>query len=274
MLLPWTTPGKMMRWVRRQRPLIFQRCLLTCIHIAHKYRLYKRLSKNPNLAHNKNDEFPPQPTTPSRSTRPKDPKSVFLSKRLVEPTAPLAAFNPFSPQKNQKGKEKERSPILGGPRHNLFGTFGSTSSSEDRRLSPNPFPPLQASSSTPPSRTWPTPAFTSAVSRARKRLRGEPVSPSPNKEKRRRLLSQNTNPFPRVKLDAQDSDDDIEAADVDSSFVDNSPVKASNTGKLFPKLFTESSLPSNDLFGIKSNHQVGRPHKTLSLRSKIGRAHV
>ena len=264
-LLPWTTSRIMTQWVRHQRP--FERCLLTCIDIAHKYRLYKRLCKMPHTAPGKKDELP-RPMTPPGSTRPKDPQSVFLSKRPVEPTAPLAAFNPFSPQKKKKGKEKEQFPIYGDPCRNLFGTFASSSSSENRSLSTNPFPPIQASSSTPPSRIPLTPAPTTPVSRARKRLRGEPVSPSPNKDKRRRLLSQNTNPFPRMKPDARDSDNDIEVVDADSSFVDNSPVKASNTCKLFPKLFTESSLPPNDLFVIKSNAQVGRSHKTLPLQSK------
>jgi hypothetical protein len=59
----------------------------------------------------------------------------------------------------------------------------------------------------------------------------------------------------------------METTDADLSFVDNSPVKAPVGGKLFPKLFTESSLPQTDLFGIKSKHQVGRPVKRLSLQS-------
>lgn len=80
---------------------------------------------------------------------------------------------------------------------------------------------------------------TSAVSRARKRLRGEPVSPSPIKDKRRRIASQTTIPFPRLTLDAPSSDDDKDApAEADSSFVDNSPVKPS-TNKFFPRLFQE-----------------------------------
>lgn len=93
---------------------------------------------------------------------------------------------------------------------------------------------------------------TSAVSRARKRLRGEPVSPSPNKDKRRRVLSQTTLPFPRLNLDAPSSDEEEEPQEGDSSFVDNSPVKSASTGKLFPSLFEEKLVPM-DLFGVKSN---------------------
>lgn len=109
-----------------------------------------------------------------------------------------------------------------------------------------------------------------AVSRARKRLRGEPVSPSPNKDKRRRVLSQTTLPFPRLNLDAQSSDEDEEPHEGDSSFVDNSPVKSTSAGKLFPALFEETLVPM-DLFGVKSNlglsnyNSSSQPHKVSSV---------
>src|SRR5258708_1144018 len=245
-------------------------CLPT--HLANKYRLYKRLCK---LATNSiviQKEIPTRLTTPPRSTRPKDPSSALLSRsRPVEPTAPLTAYNPFSPQKKRRGKAKEHSPETGGPRRD---SSSSASSSEGRSISPTPFLPIGASSSSHSSEIFIPPGPPSAVSRARKRLRGEPVSPSPNKEKRRRVLSQNMNPFPRINLDPQDSGDDLAVSDEDSSFVDNSPVKASVGGKLCPKVFPESSLPSTDLFGIKSKPQVGRPDKRVSSQSNQQAAHT
>jgi hypothetical protein len=248
------------------------------INLANKYRLYKRLCKvsaNSNVVQKEKDEISPRPATPPRSTRLKDPTSGLLSRsRLIEPAAPLAAFNPFSPQKKRRGKEKELSLEIEDPRRSLFGKSGSTSSSEGRSLSPNPFPPIEASSSTHSSELSVPPAPTSAVSRARKRLRGEPVSPSPNKEKRRRVLSQNANPFPRINMDARDSDDDAEVSDADLSFVDNSPVKVLVGGKVFPKLFTESSPPPTDLFGIKSKPQVGRLDKRASFQSNQKAIHT
>jgi len=217
-------------------------------------------------------EIPTRFATPPRSTCHKDPSFALLSRsRPVEPTAPLAAYNPFSPQKKRRGKEKELSPGIGGPRHNLSSP---TSSSEGRSISPTPFPPIGASFSSLSSELCIPPAPPSAVSRARKRLRGEPVSPSPSKEKRRRVLSQNANPFPRINMDPQDNNDDVAVSDEDSSFVDNSPVKASVGGKLFPKLFTENSLPSIDLFGIKSKPQARGPNKRVSSQSNQQATHT
>ncbi|CAA7268001.1 unnamed protein product [Cyclocybe aegerita] len=221
--------------------------------IAAKYKLYKKLSKaappsTVNAPEKSKSSTPP--STPPRSTRPKDAHTLLLSKpRAIQPTAPLAAFNPFSPQKKQKGKEKEKNSnnLAELPRTNLFGKLQSTPRRK-RGLSPDPFPPIrpEPKSSTASMSIFSLalpPAPTSAVSRARKRLRGEPVSPSPNKDKRRRVTSQTTLPFPRLNLEAPGSDDegdDADVAEADSSFVDNSPVKVSRAGKLFPQLFEES----------------------------------
>ncbi|KAF8973595.1 hypothetical protein BDZ97DRAFT_1912076 [Flammula alnicola] len=229
--------------------------------IADKYKLYKRFSKaaassNTSQIVNSN----PPPSTPPRTTRPREPSSILLSKsRAVEPTAPLATFNPFSPQKKGKGKEREQNPVnrIDESRSNPFGKSQSTSRTQRQKLSPDPFPPIQptrasfSTSSSSFSLIVP-PEPTSAVSRARKRLRGEPVSPSPNKDKRRRVTSQTTLPFPRLNLDAPSSDEDEAPPEADSSFVDNSPIKAPTTGKLFPKLFEENLVPMA-LFGVKGD---------------------
>lgn len=226
---------------------------------AEKYKLYKRLSKAavPSDSSNK-EKLVPRPSTPPRTARPKEPTSVLILKsRVVQSTAPLAAFNPFSPQKKGKERDGNGSRTFDEPRANLFGKSQSTPRTY-RSSSPDPFPliiPVRGSSSTSSSSEFAQslgPVPTSAVSRARKRLRGEPVSPSPNKEKRRRTTSQTIIPFTRLVLDPPDSEDDFEAQDADISFVDNSPVKAPASGRLFPQLF-EEALPSADLFGVKPN---------------------
>lgn len=86
-----------------------------------------------------------------------------------------------------------------------------------------------------------TSAPNNTVSRARKRLRGEPVSPSPVKEKRQRVLPDAT-PFAKLStLDVEDSDNDEDdrtgAEQVDSSFVLDSPMKPAPKGGAFKLLF-------------------------------------
>ena len=135
-------------------------------------------------------------------------------------------------------------------------------------MSPNPFSSIQASSSTSSyddTSTLPS-ACTSAVSRARKRLRGEPVSPSPSKEKRRRVTPNTTNLFPRLNLDALGSDDDMNTKEVDSSFVDNSPKKLPSSGKLFPQLFSENEPVRTDLFGVKTKPATTKTKKDNTLK--------
>lgn len=89
------------------------------------------------------------------------------------------------------------------------------------------------------------------MSRARKRLRGEPVSPSPSKEKRRRVMSQTSLPFPRFQSGANSDDLGCEGGEEvlnDSSFVDNSPLKPHAKGKHFAPLFNARKAPRDDLF--------------------------
>ena len=86
-----------------------------------------------------------------------------------------------------------------------------------------------------------TSAPNNTVSRARKRLRGEPVSPSPVKEKRQRVLP-DAIPFAKLSaLDMEDSDDDDNdragAEQADSSFVLDSPMKPVPKGGAFKLLF-------------------------------------
>lgn len=79
------------------------------------------------------------------------------------------------------------------------------------------------------------------------------MSPSPNKDKKRRVNS-HALAFPRLDLEAPGSEDEEEYLEVNSSFVDESPAKAPTNGRSYPQLFEESSL-SVDLFGTKGSQE-------------------
>jgi len=193
------------------------------------------------------------PSTPPRKTRPKDPPSLIPSRSgAVQPNAPLIAFNPFSPQKkpiDKDGRKEVDHSLLETP-SKPSGKTGSRAQTRTRSLSPNIFPNKNQiqSSSSPYSSVFslnPPQMPASAVSRARKRLRGEPVSPSPNKDKRRRVISTTAIPFPRLNSNAADIDD--EQHNTDTSFVDNSPLKAPFGGKSFSRLFEENATSLDNL---------------------------
>ncbi|KAG5647557.1 hypothetical protein DXG03_008910 [Asterophora parasitica] len=236
--------------------------------IAEKYKLYKKLSKAANnsgpstSAHASSEPPSTPPRSRSRSHQPIP--SLLIQPRAIETTAPLVSFNPFSPQKN-KGKEREsatksRSKAISSP-------FKLKAPAVD------PFPILNltkpsAFTSTPPKSP---PAATSALSRARKRLRGEPVSPSPNKGKRRRIGSQTTLSFNKVAPDSSSSEEEGEH-DAHSLLISDSPAKVPAGAKSFKLLFDESmkakgaaltngktssaqtnSTASHGLFGVTSS---------------------
>ncbi|KAJ7103281.1 hypothetical protein B0H15DRAFT_204902 [Mycena belliarum] len=211
--------------------------------LAQKYKQYKKLTKATETGASSTHANPP--STPPRAkaqSRPSAHPSLLLAKpRDIAAAQPLSGYNPFSPQKN-KGKQKAPSP--------------------DAHLKPEPFrlaraPSLDpvprlsfASASASTSATAADPFSltpNNAVSRARKRLRGEPVSPSPNKEKRQRMRSPQSD----------DEDDDPGAAN--GSFVDDSPVKPPVGIRSFKLLFDETAakpkfpvLRLKPLFGEKA----------------------
>ncbi|KAJ3574030.1 hypothetical protein NP233_g2047 [Leucocoprinus birnbaumii] len=235
--------------------------------VAQRYKLYKKLSKTATGASSSDLRPNDPPSTPTRqtpSTSKPPPKLLLSASRLVETTAPLASYNPFSPQKKNKGKQRESIPFnLVKPTTNPFSSpRKSKLHASQREPSPDPFPLIEPS--LPSTSTVLPPEPLSAVSRARKRLRGEPVSPSPNKEKRRRVLSPASLPFPKLQLqssgndsdDGGDDDDDEGEGDPDpdggnSSFVDDSPMKPAANGKAFTFLFEEAVKPTStsELFG-------------------------
>lgn len=204
-------------------------------HIADKYKLYKKLSK-----------LAVTPSTPPRLPSPDHPLTLPATRPIVQ-TAPLSTFNPFSPHKMKKEKAK---------------------ATAEQELSPNPFSKSRLHDSSSPSLELFPPRFASdpttsisppypstAMSRARKRLRGEPVSPSPSKEKRRRVISQTSLPFPRFQSRTNSDNFGCEGEEEvlnDSSFVDNSPLKPHAKGKHFAPLFNARNAPIDDLSKIKA----------------------
>ncbi|KAH9486578.1 DNA replication regulator SLD2 [Psilocybe cubensis] len=225
--------------------------------IANQYKQYKKLSKaaaSSNRAQDANTAA--IPSTPPRKARPKDLTSLLLSKsRPIQPPTPLVSFNPFSPQKMTKGKQKERdSANEVEDASNPFFQSDSTKCVVRKAspgLSPSPLPYRPLAVPTLNSDPKGPNLSSTAVSRARKRLRGEPVSPSPNKGKRMRVSSQTTLPFPRLRLNTPTNDDDTSGIeDIDPFVVDNSPVKATIPGKSYQQLFQPGTLPVN-LFGVK-----------------------
>ncbi|KAK0198937.1 hypothetical protein F5146DRAFT_1021518 [Armillaria mellea] len=194
--------------------------------IEAKYKLYKALGKA-SAAKGRATSY--TPTTPSNSHK-HEPSRLLPKARASETTEPLSTFNPFSPQKKNKGKQKEVLPAIKDFRSNPFATPSKVKSrAPAREVSPLPAAPFQPLV-LPAASAIPEP--TSAVTRARKRLRGEPVSPSPNKEKRRRVAPEHTLSFSE-KEDFVPGDSDEDYAHIGNiSFVDDSPVKGSNGFKL------------------------------------------
>ncbi|KAK0500592.1 hypothetical protein EDD18DRAFT_1328770 [Armillaria luteobubalina] len=221
--------------------------------IEAKYKLYKALGKA-SVAQSRATSSN-TPTTPSKSHK-HEPSRLLPKAGASETTAPLSTFNPFSPQKN-KGKQKEVLPIIKDFRSNPFATPSKVKSrAPAREVSPLPIAPFQPLVFSAAS-TVPEP--TNAVTRARKRLRGEPA-PEP------------TLPIPQ-KEDSEPDDNDEDYAHVGNlSFVDDSPVKGTNGFKLlfddttqskplFPRSKTAPS--SSDVFSSPDEEMDLRESQSL-----------
>lgn len=240
-------------------------------HIADKYKLYKKLSKSATASSSfssrltssasKNPStLPRTPPSPSRTS------AAIPESRKAEAVPPLPGFNPFSPIKN-KGKDRDVLQISRPPNNPFITpTKQKASHAHPRTPSPDPFPSIvQTHINTSPHDQPANPA----VLRARKRLRGEPVSPSPNKQKRQRIGLQVPTLKPEV---SSDSDNDLDVAagagDLNVSSVDDSPVKAPAGGRSFKLLF-DDTLPALSV-PKKVDEPVPPPHNkptTLGTRS-------
>ncbi|KAJ7596842.1 hypothetical protein C8J56DRAFT_850536 [Mycena floridula] len=182
--------------------------------IAAKYKVYKKLSK------------PAVAPAPSGSQKPSAKPELLPKPRDVQRPAPLSSFNPFSPQKN-KGKQKEAASN-GRLLPNPFST--PTKSRPRREPSPDLFAPQPLFQPIPPF----SPPNNAAL-RARKRLRGDSVSPSP--QKRPRVGAMLT-----LNGGSSSDEDDLDHAAAHSSFIDDSPVKAPVGSKSFRFLFQDPKL--------------------------------
>jgi hypothetical protein len=202
--------------------------------VADKYKLYKKLSKLGNASRSLPENAIVPPTTPPRSGTPKPETTVSIipkSRPVKTETASLS--NPFSPVKSG---QKIAAPLSFSGPANPFATPPKPKPvlSSPNTPSPDPFYPIQTLTdiTCPPHHSLPN----NTVLRARKRLRGEPVSPSPVKQKRQRVLDS----APKLStLTAEDSDIDDRAAaeQADSSFVADSPMKPPPKGGAFKLLF-------------------------------------
>jgi hypothetical protein len=149
--------------------------------------------------------------------------------RVIESTSALESHNPFSPTK--KTRPPPVDPHSPTPTRHVPHFTLETAASE-------------------------TDAQSGHLFRARKRLRGEPVSPSP--QKRQRVTSLYNNAFQNSTKNGpgsdndNDSEGDEEGLPGSSSFVGDSPVKGAQGVRSFKLLFRENG------FG-PSHIQNGRP---------------
>ncbi|KAA1468069.1 hypothetical protein DENSPDRAFT_877809 [Dentipellis sp. KUC8613] len=248
---------------------------------ADRYKQYKKLLKPAKSVPSSSQSLQSsasgaRPSTPPRSVPRKTeaPTSIIPKSRAVK-TQAVSSSNPFSPVKD-KGKQKQVAQdrsLDRPPLPNPFATPIKAKAKTQQRastkpLSPDPFPLIQNSQSRATSQHEAGPR--NPVSRARKRLRGEPVSPSPVKEKRQRVVSHDAVlPFPDLNaLSADDSDNEDQSHldQANSSFVAASPVKAPPNGVDFKLLFDED--PSTQ----SSAKVIPKPNfgRSKSIRSSNG----
>ncbi|KZP31145.1 hypothetical protein FIBSPDRAFT_883424 [Athelia psychrophila] len=252
--------------------------------IAEKYKIYKKLSKA--AAQPQPNPQDDSPSTPPRSAKRDTRPSLLLSRpRVVDTTTASiqSQNNPFSPVKG-KGKQRDAPSAFRSQqqssksfRHNPFATPSKTPKSKRDVIddgSSDDMPaiiPFQNIASTSAEAGSPT---GQAVSRARKRLRGELVSPSPNKEKRRRTGPMLHEPMAFAKFGSpMPISDDEDSFDADTgpnaSFFDDSPVKAPTGGKSFKLLFAEVLPKMGALATVTKGKGSLSRSKTISATSGL-----
>ncbi|RPD82322.1 hypothetical protein L226DRAFT_22696 [Lentinus tigrinus ALCF2SS1-7] len=247
--------------------------------MAAKYKRYKSLSKassSGSLSRPARSSTPPPPA-------PRQPpaSSILPKPRAVKVDPPLATSNPFSPVKNRK-KFTDPAPSLqrasNQSRPNPFATPSKPKNKPHpprRSPSPDPFPPIQPLLLVP--RPPLSPAADSAVTRARKRLRGEPVSPSPVKEKRQRVTSQAALSLTSraALLHSPDvSDGDEPTADPNDTIIADTPMKPRSAGRNFKVLFDDalSNTGKRTVNGLPSRKAHSSAPTVLGVKRASSRA--
>ncbi|CCM04206.1 uncharacterized protein FIBRA_06372 [Fibroporia radiculosa] len=260
--------------------------------IAAKYKLYKSLSKSSVYAPIVGPSTSRSSTPPGSQPRQTAPAStsLFAKSRAVKVDPPSQTSNPFSPVKN---KDKSRDirdhgtvqSVKPSSDLNPFTTptkpkqhINFQPLAQSRSPSPEPFPLIQTVR--PSSPVLHTPTARSAVTRARKRLRGEPVSPSPVKDKRVRADYQRSLNF---TSSTYDSDDDVShenghlVANGSETFMEATPMKLPPGGKAFRLLFDEVLPASQEASRQPASRALSRNRppvdsKRFSNRRKRSRA--
>ncbi|OCH94726.1 hypothetical protein OBBRIDRAFT_823287 [Obba rivulosa] len=208
--------------------------------IAAKYKLYKSLKSSavPSTQ--------PLPSTPSRS-------SLLPKSRPVKIDPPAITANPFSPSKSKSKRDiaAHAAPLPALTRPNPFATPTKPKTKSAARRPPSPeedfFPSIEPLVfPTAPRSTVASPQLVDrAVTRARKRLRGEPVSPSPVKEKRIRTAASIGPALRFPPPDALSDSDDGHRTQDDDVVIEATPAKPRPGGKQFHMLFDEP--PAGDM---------------------------
>ncbi|KAF8579021.1 hypothetical protein K439DRAFT_429592 [Ramaria rubella] len=199
--------------------------------VAEKYKLYKKLTKEADHSKEKTKTSQAQisepPRTPPPRTRHNHRTSQVASAAILPKSRPVTSSsdtttkNPFSPVKKAQSISAKASSSTLNP-------FLTPIKVRKRTPSPDPF---SLNGNDPPRNP--------AVEKARKRLRGESVSPSPLPSEKRHRTNGLAPPRPDL-LHARSASPPNDKAEEGDSFVDDSPVKAPAGGKAFKPLFEEA----------------------------------
>ncbi|KAL5495008.1 hypothetical protein ACEPAI_470 [Sanghuangporus weigelae] len=192
--------------------------------IAAKYKLYKKLCKEAAIqtAQKKTNGIAPS-TPPRNSSSLPGPSSLVPKSRPITHSTTYETPNPFSPTKSARRRTISFDEKLPFPQPNF--TSGPSTPPSKRSYpapSPDPFPSVILEPASP--------LVNSAVKKARKRLRGDLVSPTPKKPRMARAPA------------SSESEKDSNEGEADVPYVFDSPVKASTNGKNFKPLFEEGRL--------------------------------
>lgn len=239
--------------------------------IAEKYKLYKKLCKtaamSTTVSSNNHSNGPTTP--PRRSSALPGPSSLLPKSRPVpEPTDTLTS-NPFSPTKQRRRKQMSPNDApLGMP--NFMEAPSTPARKHGTSSSPKGLPTFDLVPEQPRASEYNV--LNSAVKRAKKRLRGDIVSPSP---KKRKTIS--------TRYDQLDNDES------DTACITDSPVKSKLNGKDFKPIFeddrisvpdflgklSQSSLPqSQSIFNSNTRRSTATSESTTgSGRNKISEVH-